>query len=69
MAQLHIDTDRLVLDFGEGFSHLDQPHYQAYRGLRTLVAEHIASGSLPLLHETAHPTGGVHWVPDNAPGL
>ena len=64
MQQLHVNTDELTFTFGPRLSHHDQTQYQAYCALRELVTDHVASGRQPLLHETAHPTGGVNWLPE-----
>ncbi len=64
MTDLHIDTEQLNINFEEGLTHHSQLHYQKYLHLRELVYEHIASGSLSDMHETAHLTDGVQWMPE-----
>jgi hypothetical protein len=59
MAGFHIDMNEVASD--DDLPYRNQGHYWAYLHLRGLLVEHIANRSVPLLHETAHPTGGVHW--------
>lgn len=47
------------------FSYHSKAHYHQYLYLKELVRDHMAAGNDPLLHETAHPVGGVQWNPDN----
>lgn len=65
---LRINMEELKLSFNEGLSHTGQAHYESYLSLRELISQHIALGGLPFLYETAHPTGGVHWIPEPRAG-
>ena len=62
MAELHVNIENMEFSLGDRQSHTKEQHYWSYLQLRALVHQHMKSGKLPMLSETAHPTGEVACI-------